>query len=197
MMQCLADGYFILPQTVAHYLARLNEQRLEASHEAFAAAGRDVRERVSRLLGVNGSTPPSRFHRELGNVMLDACGMARNPERLTKALEQIPQIREAFWRDLKVGGDGESLNQSLEYAGRVADFLEFGELVALDALARDESCGCHFREEHQTPDGEAVRDDDNWAHVAIWEWAGEGQEPIRHTEELAFKDITPKARNYQ
>jgi succinate dehydrogenase / fumarate reductase flavoprotein subunit len=197
MMQCLADGYFILPQTVAHYLARLREHRLEDSHPAFTQAKREVDDRLARLLDINGKTPPSRFHRELGHVMLDTCGMARNAEGLTRALEEIPRIREEFWRDVKVGGEGMSLNQSLEYAGRVADFLELGELMCLDALERDESCGCHLREEHQTEDGEAVRDDRRYAHVAVWEWAGEGAEPIRHKEELDFEYITPKARSYQ
>jgi succinate dehydrogenase / fumarate reductase flavoprotein subunit len=197
MMQCLADGYFILPQTVAHYLARLKEPRLEASHAAFAQGKREVEDRLSRLLSINGKTPPSRFHRELGHVMLDACGMARSAEGLNRALDEIPRIREEFWRDVKVGGDGQSLNQSLEYAGRVADFLELGELMCLDALERDESCGCHLREEHQTEEGEAVRDDRRYAHVAVWEWAGEGAEPIRHKEELDFEYITPKARSYQ
>jgi len=197
MMQCLADGYFILPQTVAHYLARLKERSLEPSHPAFVQCQRDVNDRLARLLAINGKTSPSRFHRELGNVMLDACGMARSADGLTRALEEIPRIREEFWRDVKVGGDGMSLNQSLEYAGRVADFLELGELMCLDALERDESCGCHLREEHQTEDGEAIRDDRRFAHVAVWEWAGEGEEPIRHKEELDFEYITPKARSYQ
>ncbi|MEA2168045.1 MAG: succinate dehydrogenase / fumarate reductase, flavoprotein subunit [Solirubrobacteraceae bacterium] len=197
MMQCLADGYFILPQTIAHYLARLQEHHLEADHPAFLEARDDVEARLQRLLGVGGTTPPSRFHRMLGEVMLDACGMARNGTRLEKALEEIPAIREEFWSDLKVGGDGESINQSLEYAGRVSDFLELGELMCRDALVRDESCGCHLREEHQTEEGEAVRGDDDWSHVAVWEWAGEGNAPIRHAEELKFDVMKPKARDYR
>jgi succinate dehydrogenase flavoprotein subunit len=197
MMQCLADGYFILPQTVAHYLARLKEDRLDASHPAFQQVERDVRERLARLLSIGGKTPPSKFHRELGNIMLDACGMARNEQVLRTALDEIPRIREEFWRDLKIDGDEQSFNQSLEYAGRVADFLELGELMCRDALVRDESCGCHLREEHQTEDGEAVRNDRHWSHVAVWEWTGEDSEPVRHTEELDFEFITPKARSYQ
>jgi succinate dehydrogenase / fumarate reductase flavoprotein subunit len=197
MMQCLADGYFILPQTVAHYLARLKEDRFDASHPSFAQVEQDVRDRIARMLSINGSTPPTKFHRELGNVMLDACGMARNAQGLEKALREIPAIREAFWSDLKVDGGDRGLNQSLEYAGRVADFIELGELMCRDALTRDESCGCHLREEHQTEDGEAVRDDRLWAHTAVWEWKGEGAEPVRHAEELEFEFITPKARSYQ
>jgi succinate dehydrogenase / fumarate reductase flavoprotein subunit len=197
MMQCLADGYFILPKGVAHYLARLKEDRVEASHPAFVEGEREVRDRLAHLLGIGGSTPASRLHRELGNIMLDTCGMARNAEGLQRALREIPAIREAFWSDLKIDGDERSVNQSLEYAGRVADFLELGELMCRDALERDESCGCHLREEHQTEDGEAVRNDRDWAHVAVWEWTGPESEPIRHVEQLRFEFITPKARVYR
>src|SRR5213078_627679 len=133
----------------------------------------------------------------LGHLMLDHCGMARTAAGLEKAQGEVGRIREEFWRDLRVDGTDRELNQSLEYAGRVADFLELGELMCRDALERDESCGCHLREEHQTADGEALRDDDRYAHVAVWEWTGEGAEPIRHTEQLDFASITPRARSYR
>jgi succinate dehydrogenase / fumarate reductase flavoprotein subunit len=197
MMQCLADGYFILPHTLTDYLARLDEPHFNAEHPAYAEAEKTVSERLARLLEVDGSTPASHFHRELGKLMIDVCGVARNGDGLQRALNEIPSIREEFWGELKVGGDAGSLNQSLEYAGRVADFLELGELMCRDALIRDESCGCHLREEHQTEEGEPVRDDDRFAHVAVYEYEGAEREPTRHTEQLEFNELHPKARSYR
>jgi len=197
MMQCLADGYFVLPHTVTDYFARLEQPHFDPDHPAYAETEAAVEERLARLLGVKGSTPTRDFHRELGRVMIDACGVARSAEGLTGALEEIPAIRERFWSEVCVAGDSRELNQSLEYAGRVADFLELGELMCRDALIRDESCGCHLREEHQTEDGEPIRDDDRFAHVAAYEYQGPDAEPIRHTEQLEFNELHPKARSYR
>jgi succinate dehydrogenase / fumarate reductase flavoprotein subunit len=197
MMQCLADGYFVVPHTVTDYLARLEQPHVDPTHSAFAEAQAAVEQRLDRLLSIDGSTPTSHFHRELGKLMLDTCGVARSEAGLRKALGEIPQIREQFFSDVKVGGDARSLNQSLEYAGRVADFLELAELMCRDALIRDESCGCHLREEHQGEDGEPIRDDDNFSHVAVYEYKGEDSEPERHTEQLEFNELQPKKRSYR
>jgi len=197
MMQCLADGYFVLPHTVTDYLARLEQPHADPSHPAYAEVEVEVQERLQALLRVEGTTPASHFHRELGKLMLDCCGVARSGIKLAHAVNEIPKIRERFWSALKVGGEERSLNQSLEYAGRVADFIELGELMCRDALVRDESCGCHLREEHQGADGEPIRDDERFAHVAIWEHKGPGVAPVRHVEELEFNEIKPKARNYR
>jgi succinate dehydrogenase / fumarate reductase flavoprotein subunit len=195
MMQCLADGYFIVPHTVTHHLSGLDDH-VDAGHPAFAEARAGVEERMERLLSVGGTTSPVIFHRELGHVMLDHCGISRNADGLREAIGRVREIREEFWRDLRVDGSGAELNQSLEYAGRVADFLEFAELMCRDALDRDESCGCHLREEHQSPDGEAIRDDQRFANVTVWEHRGEGDEPGRHTEDLSFEEIEPVTRSY-
>jgi succinate dehydrogenase / fumarate reductase flavoprotein subunit len=197
MMQCLADGYFVLPHTVTDYLARLEQPHADPSDPAYAEALTAVDGRLNRLLSVAGSTPARHFHRELGKLMLDTCGISRTGPKLQRALDEIPQIREQFWADVKVAGESESLNQSLEYAGRVADFLELGELMCRDALVRDESCGCHLREEHQGADGEPVRDDEHFAHVAVWEYQGPDNAPTRHVEQLEFNEIKPKARSYR
>jgi succinate dehydrogenase / fumarate reductase flavoprotein subunit len=197
MMQCLADGYFVLPHTITDYLARLKEPHADPSHPAFSTVLDEVEQRVSRMMQIDGSTPPSIFHRELGKLMIDVCGVARTGPKLEAALQELPAIRERFWSDLKVGGSARELNQSLEYAGRVADFLELGELMCRDALERDESCGCHLREEHQGDDGEPVRDDARFAHVAAWEYAGPDAPPIRNVEQLEFEEIKPKARSYR
>jgi succinate dehydrogenase / fumarate reductase flavoprotein subunit len=182
---------------VTDYLARLEEPRVDPSHPAFSDVRTAVEQRLGALLAIDGATPTSHFHRELGKLMLDTCGISRAGPKLEQALEQIPQIREQFHADLKVGGDSRSLNQSLEYAGRVADFLELGELMCRDALGRDESCGCHLREEHQTEDGEPIRDDQRFAHVAAWEYTGPDSAPIRHREQLEFTEMKPKARSYR
>jgi succinate dehydrogenase / fumarate reductase flavoprotein subunit len=197
MMQCLADGYLILPVTIADYLSRNPPGEVKADHAAFREAEAGVRDRTKRLLSVNGKRTVLSFHRELGQLMLDNCGISRTRKRLEEALRALPGLREEFWRDVKVpGGDGE-LNASLEHAGRVADFLDFAELMCRDALARDESCGCHFREEHQTEDGEAKRDDARFAHVSVWEFQGDGKPPLEHKEPLAFETLPPAARNYK
>ena len=195
MMQCLADGYFVLPHTVTDYLARLEQPHADLRHPAFAETGASVLARLRALLAVDGATPTSHFHRELGKLMIDVCGISRSAAGLERAVEEIPQIRERFWADVKVGGEAASLNQALEYAGRVADFLELGELMCRDALERDESCGCHLREEHRTAAGEPVRDDARFANVTVWEHRRDG-DPVRHVEPLTFAEIKPKARSY-
>ena len=198
MMQCLADGYFVLPHTVTDYLARLEQPHADPDHPAFGetvsdggGAGRAAARRST------ARRPTSHFHRELGKLMIDVCGVARNAGGLERALEEIPAIRERFWSDVKVGGDSQSLNQGLEHAGRVADFLELGELMCRDALIRDESCGCHLREEHQGEDGEPIRDDDHFTHVAVYEYQGPDAEPVRQIEQLEFNEIHPKKRSYR
>jgi succinate dehydrogenase / fumarate reductase flavoprotein subunit len=196
MMQCLADGYFVVPHTVTDYLARLVEPHADPSHPAFAQTQQAVQERLGRLLAIDGSTPTSYFHRELGKLLIDTCGISRESHKLERALAEIPSIREQFWSDVKVGGEQASLNQSLEYAGRVADFLELGELMCRDALVRDESCGCHLREEHQTAEGEPLRDDEHFSHVAVWEYKGPSEPAARHVEPLEFRELHPKQRSY-
>jgi len=197
MMQCLADGYFVLPHTVTDYLARQEDPHADPTHAAFAETEAEVEKRLERLLSIDGSTPTRHIHHELGKLLIDVCGISREGVKLERALDELPAIREQFWSDVKIGGDARSLNQSLEYAGRVADFLELAELMCRDALVRDESCGCHLREEHQTADGEPVRDDERFAHVAVWEYAGPESEPLRHAEQLEFKEMQPKARSYR
>jgi succinate dehydrogenase / fumarate reductase flavoprotein subunit len=197
LMQGLADGYFVMPYTMGHYLASNKVDAVATGHAAFKDAEARVAERVRKLLGIGGQRSVDSFHRELGKIMWEYCGMARNEAGLKTALAKIPALREQFWREAKVPGENEELNQSLEKAGRVADFLELGELICLDALERRESCGGHFREEFQTPDGEARRDDENFSHVAAWEYAGEGRRPIRHVEPLSFEYVHPSQRSYR
>ena len=198
LMQGLADGYFVLPATVSNYLAGLKPGvRPAADHPAVVETETAVKTRVEKLLSIKGSKSPTHFHRELGKIMWEYCGMARNEAGLQKALELIPKLREEFWKDVRVVGENESLNQSLEMAARVADFLELGELMCLDALQRHESCGGHFREEFQTEDGEALRDDENFCHTAVWEYKGEGQTPVRHIESLTFEYVHLATRSYK
>src|SRR5215207_7264694 len=197
LMQGLADGYFVLPNTIGDYLASNRLEPVVADAPEVTAAVADVAKRTSTLLGVKGKRTVASFHRELGKVMWEHCGMARGAAGLTKALEIIPQLREEFWRDVRVLGGGEELNQSLEHAGRVADFFELAELMCLDGLHREESCGGHFRVEHQTPDGEALRHDDDFAHVAAWEYAGPDKTPERHVEPLEFENIKLSQRSYK
>lgn len=198
LMQGLADGYFVLPATISEYLAgQLGQAAPDPAGAAFMEAETAVRERVSRLLGIKGSRSVDWFHRKLGRTLWEHCGMGRNAEGLQTALAEIGSLREEFWNDVRVLGDGESLNQSLEKAGRVADFMELGELLCQDALHREESCGGHFREEHQTPDGEALRDDENFAYVAAWEFKGEGKPAELHKEELEFEYVHPSQRSYK
>jgi len=198
LMQGLADGYFVAPYTVGNYLAGLKPGTCpSADHPEAKAAEATVTGRVSRLLGINGKETPTYFHRELGKILWEYCGMARNDAGLKKALQLIPELRQRFWEDVKVPGSGADLNQSLELAGRVADFMELGELMCLDALERRESCGGHFREEWQTPEGEALRDDEKFCHVAAWEFTGDGSTPKRNVEELEFENVHLATRSYK
>jgi succinate dehydrogenase / fumarate reductase flavoprotein subunit len=197
LMQGLADGYFILPYAIGNYLAGTKPDGVGTDHFEFAAAEAAVGERVARLLAIRGTRTVTSFHRELGKIMWEYCGMARNAAGLATALEKIPALRDEFWRDVTIPGTGAELNQSLEAAGRVADFLELGELMCRDALAREESCGGHFREEYQTPDGEALRDDARFCHVAVWEWTGADRPPVRHEEPLDFHEVHLATRSYK
>ena len=196
LMQGLADGYFIIPYTIGHYLASAKLPKVTPEHPAFTKSIDEVKAMSKRLLGVGGKVPVDELHRELGLVMWDYCGMARNEAGLKKALGLIPQIRERFWREVAVPGSNEELNPWLEKAHRVADFLEFGELMCVDALSRNESCGGHFREEFQTPDGEAQRDDANYSYAAVWEYTGPGSAPRLHKEPLEFKNVKLATRSY-
>ena len=196
MMQCLADGYFIVPHTVTNWVSGINDH-VKPDHPAFDQAERDVNERIARMLGVQGTTPQTVFHRELGEVMLDRCGITRDAEGLHGALDRVREIREAFWSDLKIEPGEHGINQTLENASRISDFLELAELMCRDALLREESCGCHLREEHQTEEGEAVRDDKHHANVQVWDWQGEGAEPTLQTEELDFEYVEPVTRSYK
>ncbi len=197
LMQGLADGYFVAPATVPHYLASAPLPALTREHEAFREAEAAVKARNDRLLAVKGKRTPREIHRSLGKVLWDEVGMGRNEAGLTRALARIPELREEFWQSVSVPGQGEEINQALEYAGRVADYLELGELIALDALERRESCGGHFREEYQTPDNEALRDDEHFVHAAAWEFAGDGTVPVRHVEPLTFEHVKPSQRSYK
>jgi succinate dehydrogenase / fumarate reductase, flavoprotein subunit len=197
LMQGLADGYFIVPYTIGHYLASTPQTRVGSDHPEFKKSEAEVRARVDRLMAVKGKRTVDSFHRELGKIMWEHCGMARNRKGLEAALQKIPALREQYWKDVTVLGDPAGLNQSLEKAGRVADFLDLGELMCLDALEREESCGGHFREEYQTPDGEALRDDDKFCHVAAWEYQGEGSRPKRHIEPLRFENVHLAQRSYK
>lgn len=199
LMQGLADGYFVIPYTIANYLAGEagNAGKISTENAAFAEAEDNVRSKIDKLLAIQGERTVDSFHRELGKIMWDDCGMARNKAGLESALQKIPALREEFWQNVRVLGSGESMNQSLEKAGRVADFLEYGELMCRDALVREESCGGHFREEHQTPDGEAKRNDDDFCHVAAWEHKGEGSKPERHVEELVYDNVELATRSYK
>ncbi|RFC44465.1 MAG: succinate dehydrogenase / fumarate reductase flavoprotein subunit [Verrucomicrobia bacterium] len=197
LMQGLADGYFVIPYTIGNYLAPEGGKRPTTDHPAFKQTEADVRAQINRFLSIKGKRSVESFHRELGLLMWDYCGMARSEKSLTRALNRIPALRQEFWENANVPGNNESLNQSLERAGRVADFLEFGELMCLDALKRNESCGGHFREEYQTPEGEAQRDDEHFAHVAAWEYQGEKTPPIRNVEPLVYETVKLATRSYK
>jgi succinate dehydrogenase / fumarate reductase flavoprotein subunit len=196
LMQGLSDGYFVLPPVLNNYVASNTFGPVDATDPAVVAVEHEVRGRVERLLSIKGSRTVDSFHKELGTLLWDYCGMARNEGGLRKALERIPELRQEFWSDVLVTGTGAELNQQLEKAGRVADFLEFGELMVLDALVREESCGGHFREEHQTPDGEAERDDENFSHVSAWQYGGDGIGPVLHKEPLEFAYVHLAQRSY-
>ncbi len=197
LMQGLADGYFVIPYTIGNYLAAGGLAKADTSRPEFKEAEASVTARNEKLLSIKGKRTPTSFHRELGKYMWEHCGMGRTEKGLQAGLEKIPALREQFWKDLNVGGESMSLNQSLELAGRVADFLELGELMCRDALERRESCGGHFREEYQTEEGEALRDDQGFQHVAVWEYKGEGQAPQRHVEPLTFDYVHPTQRSYK
>jgi succinate dehydrogenase / fumarate reductase flavoprotein subunit len=197
LMQGLADGYFVLPYTIANYLAQTTPGKTGTEHEAFKTSTREVQDRIGTLLSIQGTKTVNEFHRELGNIMWENCGMARSEESLKQALQTIPSLREEFWKNVAIPGKDADLNQELEKALRVADFLEFGELMAHDALNRNESCGGHFRVEYQTEDHEAKRDDQNFAYVAAWEFTGVGQKPQLHTEPLHFENVELAVRSYK
>lgn len=197
LMQGLADGYFIIPVTIGDYLAEHRPDGLTTQHEAFKKAEQKIEDQMKQFLSINGKKSPRQFHRELGDIMWNKVGMARNEAGLKEAISEIRALRESFWRDVKVSGSAQELNKNLEFAGRVADFLELGELMAMDALQREESCGGHFREEYQTPDGEALRRDDLFSFVAAWAYQGEGNEPVMHKEELEFEYAEPTQRSYK
>ncbi|MBI5093093.1 MAG: fumarate reductase/succinate dehydrogenase flavoprotein subunit [Candidatus Hydrogenedentes bacterium] len=197
LMQGLADGYFVIPYTIGHYLASTKLETVGAAHPEFAAAEAQAAEMTNKLLNIKGKRTVDDFHRELGLLLWNKCGMARNDKGLKEALRQIPAIREEFWENVTVTGGAETLNQNLERAGRVADFLEFAETLVYDALKRTESCGGHFREESQTPEGEALRDDKNFCHVAAWEFKGAGKKPTLHKEPLEFEEVHLAQRSYK
>jgi succinate dehydrogenase / fumarate reductase flavoprotein subunit len=208
LMQGLADGYFVIPTTIANYLATQKPGTVTTAHPAFAQVEGEVRERISKLLSIKGKRTVDSFHRDLGKVMWDKCGMNRTEEGLKWALQEIPKIREEFWNNVLIPNTGEGANMELEKAGRVADFLEFGELMCHDALQREESCGGHFRGEHQFTDndpevlegktqpGEAKRHDDAFAYVSAWEYHGTGQAPTLHKEELKYETVKLSVRSY-
>ena len=197
LMQGLADGYFVIPYTLAHYLGGTLLPAVDIEHDAFKEAEASVQSHIDKLLSVKGAKTPRQLHRELGAVLWDDVGMARNEAGLRTALARIPELRAEFWQNVSVPGPKNNLNKNLEYAGRVADYLEFAELLALDALHRSESCGGHFREESQTPEGEARRDDDRFTYVAAWEFGGVGAAPTLHTEPLTFEYVKPTQRSYK
>jgi succinate dehydrogenase / fumarate reductase flavoprotein subunit len=197
LMQGLADGYFVIPYTLGHYLAGTTLPPVSTDHDAFAEAAATTQDRITRILSVKGSKTPRQLHRQLGAVLWDEVGMARNDAGLRKAVARIPQLREEFWQNVSVPGSSDNLNKNLEYAGRVADYLEFADLLTIDALHRTESCGGHFREESQTPDGEALRDDANFSYVAAWEFDGVGKPPVLHQEPLDFEYVKPSQRSYK
>ncbi|MBL8913394.1 MAG: fumarate reductase/succinate dehydrogenase flavoprotein subunit [Archangium sp.] len=196
LMQGLADGYFVIPYTIGAYLATAKQPKVTTDHPEFKKAVADVNARQAKFLSIKGKRTVDSFHRQLGQLMWNKCGMARNEKGLKELLQEIPALREEFWRNVNVPGSAESLNVALEQAGRVADFLEFGELLALDALERNESCGGHYREEWDD-EGEAKRDDSKFMHAAVWEWKGEGQKPERHVEPLVFEAFKPSVRSYK
>ncbi|MEM7453566.1 MAG: fumarate reductase/succinate dehydrogenase flavoprotein subunit [Planctomycetota bacterium] len=197
LMQCLADGYFVVPVTIGDYLSRHAAGEIGESHEHFKKVESEIESRLDSMLNIGGQRSVQSFHRELGKIMWEHCGISRSREKLEQGLEKIPALRDEFWSNLKLPGGRFEFNRSLEDAHRVADFLDFGELMCRDALMRDESCGCHLREEFQTPEGEAQRNDDDFAHVAVFEHKGDGVEPERHVESLSFDALPATTRNYK
>ncbi|MCK4992789.1 MAG: FAD-binding protein, partial [Bacteroidales bacterium] len=198
LMQGLADGYFVLPYTIQNYLAdQINVTRFSPDAKEFTDAENRVKEHFNTLMNIKGKRTTDSFHKELGKIMWDYVGMGRNAEGLKKAIGMIRELRKEFWKDLKISGEQEEINQELEKANRVADFFEIGELMAIDALNREESCGGHFREEYQTGEGEALRNDKDFTYVAAWEFSGENKEPVLHKESLIFENIEVKQRDYK
>ena len=197
LMQGLADGYFIIPSTIADYLARAGPRAPAIDSPAFVKTEDEVENRLTRLLSINGKRTARSFHRELGKILWEHCGMSRSSESLNEALRLLPELREEFWNNLRVPGESRELNQELERAGRIGDFIEFAQLLCYDALDRDESCGAHFRIEHSTEDGEAVRDDDNYSYVSVWEFQGDDNPPKKHREELEFMEVQLATRSYK
>ena len=197
LMQGLADGYFVMPYTIGNYLASAKQGKPSAGHPEFKKAEENVRAVIGKLLATRGKRTVTSLHRELGKLLWEKCGMARNEAGLKEALKRIPELRDEFWKSVNVTGESGELNQNLEYAGRVADFMEFAELLCLDALHRNESCGGHFREEHQTEDGEAKRDDEHFSYVAAWEYQGPGKPPVLHKEPLTYDEVRMAQRSYK
>jgi succinate dehydrogenase / fumarate reductase flavoprotein subunit len=197
LMQGLADGYFVIPNTLGNYLTTQFGKKVDAKHPAFEQALKETKAHVQRLIDIKGTRSVDTFHRELGLIMWDYCGMARSAEGLTEAIGKIQKLRKEFWSDLKLIGGADGINMELERAGRVADFLEFGELMCLDALTRDESCGGHFRTEHQTPEGEALRNDEDFSFVSAWKYEGEGNAPTLIKEPLVYEQVKPSTRSYK
>jgi succinate dehydrogenase / fumarate reductase flavoprotein subunit len=197
LMQGLADGYFVIPYTIGDYIAGTARTTVSVEHEAFKESAQAMQTQINRVLNIKGQRTMLDFHRQLGHIMWDNVGMARTKESLTKAIGEIQTLRSEFWQDVRVPGEANNLNQNLERALRVADFLEFGELLARDALNREESCGGHFREEYQTEEGEALRNDEDFSYVAAWEWTGENQTPVLHKEQLVFEEVHPSQRSYK
>jgi succinate dehydrogenase / fumarate reductase flavoprotein subunit len=196
LMQGLSDGYFVVPYTLGNYLASTKLDHVDANHPAFQEASSEVATRTKKLLQTKGSRTVDSYHRELGKILWEDCGMARTRAGLDKAIHQVRELRNDYWQNVRILGTGEEINQSLEKAGRVGDFLELAELMCIDARDREESCGGHFREEHQTPDGEALRDDENFSYVSAWEYAGEDA-PVLHKEPLSFEYVHPSQRSYK
>jgi succinate dehydrogenase / fumarate reductase, flavoprotein subunit len=196
-MQGLADGYFVLPYTIGNYLSSHLGEKLSTDRPAFQTAVAETGDRVKRLLSGSGKRSVDSFHRELGKIVWDYCGIARNAQGLGKAMSLIPALEAEFWRDVRVLGGPGQVNQELEKAGRLADFFELAQLMCRDALDRDESCGGHLREEHQTEDGEALRDDEHFSFVSAWEWKGPGEPQVRHEEPLRFEAVEPSRRSYK
>jgi len=197
LMQGLADGYFVLPYTIGNYFASSKQAKPSTSNPEFKKVEEDIRKFTARLLSIKGKRTPTSLHRELGKLLWEKCGMGRTAGGLKEALKKIPELRAEFWKTVNVTGEAMEFNQALEYAGRVADFMEFGELMCLDALERNESCGGHFREEFQTPDGEAARNDEKFAYVAAWEYQGQDKAPVMHKESLEYSEVHMSTRSYK
>jgi len=196
LMQGLADGYFVIPFTIGNYISSNNIPPVDDSNSNISDIKEEARQKIDKLFSIKGSKSPTYFHQKLGHIMWDDVGMSRNESGLKNALKEIPKLKEEFWNDLKLSGEDNYMNKNLEFAGRLADFLELGELMALDALTREESCGCHFRDEYQTPEHEALRDDENFKFVSAWEYKGENKTPELHKEDLEFNAVELTQRSY-